>query len=314
MKREPLFFLRSLTLACLASAVNAADLTWNGGSTVDGNWSRNENWSGLAPAGGDTLFFGGSARTSNANDLSDGTPFSGINFNSGAGVFTLSGNSITLDGNISNLSANTQTINLPIALSNVRTIYGVGKQITLNGVLSGTGGLMAAITNSTLKLTADNTYEGFTTVSNGCRLEITHGNAMGSPLSGTLVDGTTSGSLRFGGSVEIAEPITLKFRLPNYAASLYSGPGTNIISGLISKRDETRLAVEAGANALNALILAGGLKHVAGSGACVFYTYDKTLLVVTNKPIEFGSSAELATENPGTVVFAVAGNALVTAR
>jgi len=294
--------------AWMAATALGADRTWDGGGS-DANWKTPANWDGDAtyPSAGDALFFGGASRLSNNNDLPAGTGFTGIGFNNGAGSFTLAGNAITLDGNISNLSANVQTINLPLALSGVRTVYGVGKQVTLNGVLSGAGGLTAAITNSTLKLTADNTYEGFTTVSNGCRVEITHGNALGSPLSGTLVDGSTSGSLRFSGSVEIAEPITLKFRLPNYAASLYSGPGTNIIRGLISKRDETRLAVESGANAL---VLAGGLKHVAGSGACVFYTYDGTLLVVTNKPIELGSSAELATENPGTVVFAVPGNTM----
>ncbi len=292
----------------MAATALAADRTWDGGGG-DANWKTTANWDGDAtyPSAGDALVFGGTSRLSNINDLTAGTGFAGIGFNGGAGAFTLAGNAITLDGNISNLSANVQTLNLPLALSDVRTVYGVGKQVTLNGVLSGAGGLTAAITNSTLKLTADNTYEGFTTISNGCRVEITHGNALGSPLSGTLVDATTSGSLRFSGSVEIAEPITLKFRLPNYAASLYSGPGTNILSGLISKRDETRIAVESGANAL---ILAGGLKHVAGSGSCVFYTYDGTLLVVTNKPIELGSSAPLATENPGTVVFAVGGNTL----
>jgi len=292
-----------------AAAACAANRTWDGGGS-NADWSTTANWDddSTIPVAGDGLFFGGSTRLSNNNNLSAYTAFSGLTFNSGAGAFTLAGNAITLDGNISNLSANAQTINLPLALSDVRTVYGVGKQVTLNGVLSGAGGLTAAITNSTLKLTADNTYEGFTTISNGCRLEITHGNALGSPLSGTLVDGSTSGSLRFSGSVEIAEPITLKFRLPNYAASLYSGPGTNIISGLISKQSETRLAVEDGDNML---VLAGGLKNVSGTDPCVFYVYSaKATLVITNKPIEFGTSVQLATENPGTVVFAVAGNTL----
>jgi autotransporter-associated beta strand protein len=281
---------------------------WDGGGS-DANWSTVANWDGdlTAPFASDALFFGGSTRLSNTNDLSAGIAFAGLSFLNGSGAFILGGNAVTLDGNISNLSTSAQTINLPMVLSGIRTISSPNANVTLNGVLSGPGGLIASATNRTVKLTADNTYEGFTTVSNGCRLEITHGNALGSPLAGTLVDGTTSGSLRFSGSIESAEPITLKFRLPNYAASLYSGPGTNIISGLISKRDETRLAVESGANAL---ILAGGLKHVAGGGSCVFYTYDGTLLVVTNKPIEFGTSAALATENPGTVVFAVGGNTL----
>ena len=247
----------SVGVCCMwvAAIASAANRTWDGGGS-DANWRTPANWDGnvTCPSMGDALFFGGLAWLSNVNDFSTGTAFSGLTFNAGAGAFTLAGNAITLDGDISNLSANAQTIDLPLILSDVRTVYGVDKQVTLNGTLSGPGGLTAAITNGTLKLTGDNTYEGFTTIADKCRVEITHGNALGSLLAGTLVDGDALGILRFSGSVEIEEPITLKSVLPGYAPSLISGSGTNVLKGLISKRKETRLQVESGANTL---VLAG---------------------------------------------------------
>lgn len=300
----------SVGVCCMwvAAIASAANRTWDGGGS-DANWRTPANWDGnvTCPSMGDALFFGGLAWLSNVNDFSTGTAFSGLTFNAGAGAFTLAGNAITLDGDISNLSANAQTIDLPLILSDVRTVYGVDKQVTLNGTLSGPGGLTAAITNGTLKLTGDNTYEGFTTIADKCRVEITHGNALGSLLAGTLVDGDALGILRFSGSVEIEEPITLKSVLPGYAPSLISGSGTNVLKGLISKRKETRLQVESGANTL---VLAGGLKHIADGGACVFYTDPGATLVVTNKPIELGGNYALVTERSGTAVFAVAGNTM----
>ena len=221
-------------IACIAAAAGAADRTWNGASTVDSNWSRSENWGGTAPAGGDALYFGGSTRLNNTNDFDAGTPFSGITFSAGAGAFALAGTGITLDGDLCNFSTSSKTIHLPLALSGDRMIFGSNAAFTVNGIISGMGGLCAAVTN-TLTLTGDNTYEGTTTVSNGCRLLITHPNALGSTAGGTRVYGRTGSSLRLQGGITVDEPITLVGQIPPWINCMTAGSGSNIITGTIYK-------------------------------------------------------------------------------
>ena len=122
-----------LALALFSVAnIQAADRTWTGGGGDD-FWSTSANWD-AAPGAGDTLVFDGASRLSNTNDLG-ATAFAGITFASGAGAFTLAGNAITLGGNVSNLSSSAQTINLPMALSDDRTIYGSAAALTINGTL-----------------------------------------------------------------------------------------------------------------------------------------------------------------------------------
>jgi hypothetical protein len=75
---------QSLILALAAATASAADRTWSGAGS-DNYWSYGANWGGTAPAAGDTLFFGGSTRTSNSNDISADLAISGITFNVGAG-------------------------------------------------------------------------------------------------------------------------------------------------------------------------------------------------------------------------------------
>jgi hypothetical protein len=106
--------------AMLASpSAMAADLTWSGGG-IDANWLTAANWGGVAPVANDSLFFAGSTQLGPVNDSTSGTQFNGINFNSGAGAFTLSGNSINLGGNISNNSAANQTVMLDLNLFGVK--------------------------------------------------------------------------------------------------------------------------------------------------------------------------------------------------
>ena len=283
-------------------AVCAADRTWSGGSVVDSNWSSAANWGGSAPSAGDALFFSGAARTSNTNDLGAGTAFAGIVFNSGAGTFTLGGNGIALDGNVSNLSTSAKIINLPITLSNTRTVFGSNAAFTVNGVLSGPGGLEAAVTN-TLTLAANNTYEGLTTVSNGCRLTLTHANALGSTNIGTRVYGRTGSSLRITGGITVAEPITLVGQILPWISCLGGGSGSNVISGTVYKELDSRITVDSGANTL---VFAGGVRAVSG-GTLILCPSSPGTIVFANKPVEIGGDAFQA-ETKGTTVLAVAGN------
>src|SRR5690349_17726771 len=94
----------------------AADRLWNG-SAGDSKWKTAGNWAGgIAPVSGDSLFFAGTVAAVNTNDFTAGTSFGGLNFN-GPGSFSLWGNSVTLNGNITNSQiATVEAINVPLAL------------------------------------------------------------------------------------------------------------------------------------------------------------------------------------------------------
>ena len=289
-----------LFLFLVAGVSSAADRTWNGGG-AEAYWSLANNWGGTAPEAGDALFFGGSAKLANTNDVEDGTSFTGIIFNSGAGAFVLGGNAITLDGNVSNLSTSVKTLNLPITLSGDRMIYGSNVAFTVNGVLSGPGGLTANVTNSTLTLTASNTYEGVTYVTNGA-LVMSHAYALGSTNAHTMVYGRQHGRIQFGGGLEIYEPFTLNGQRPGYGQTLTCSGGSNTLWGKITKVNEIRVGVSGGST----LVFAGGIHTPAGGGDVILNPGGGTV-IFREVPINLGTGA-LYLDQGGLISIAVAGN------
>ncbi len=291
---------------CFVSAVHAADRTWDGGGS-DAYWGIPANWDGdaTAPGAGDALFFGATSRLAATNDFTAGTAFSGITFLNSAGAYTLGGNAITLAGNISNLSTGAKTIGLPLTLSGTRTIFGSNAAVTVSGVLSGPGGLNTCVTN-TLTLSGNNTYEGFTTVSNGTLL-ITHSSALGSTNSGTRVFSNTDATLKLSGSIEINEPLFFKNDKPvpvQYNSSLISDTGSNTVRSLITKEGNLRIRTESGAKTL---VLAGGVQLVSGGGNLGFNPQSGSTIIVKDKPLQLGTQT-IQSEYSGTVVLAVPGN------
>jgi autotransporter-associated beta strand protein len=95
------------------------------------------------------------------NNFTAGTGFTGLNFLSPAGAFTLSGNSISLDGNITNNQVLvTETINLPMSLSANRTVQiADDAALSLGGAVSGGFGLTKT-GDGLLTLGAANTFAG----------------------------------------------------------------------------------------------------------------------------------------------------------
>ena len=167
---------------------------WSGGGGTP-NWSNAGNWNNIAIMQGDQLTFGSSTGTTTVNDLAAGTFFNGIQFNSGAGAFTLSGNSLSLVGNITNSSSSTQTIALPMAVAgasgltitaaagpvvttSAATINNGGMTLStagtapitlggaISGVPSGSGGLLVQGPGNTT-LSGSNTYSGNTRIAAG---------------------------------------------------------------------------------------------------------------------------------------------------
>ncbi len=121
-------------------AVVAGSPVWNGGSAGDNNWSDAANWGGIAVTADAPLIFNGNTRLNNTNDTAVNTIYSNLVFSSGAGAFVLNGNAVTLGGNITNNSANTETINFGLNFSNNYTLNGAGGTLIIAGGLTNRAG------------------------------------------------------------------------------------------------------------------------------------------------------------------------------
>jgi autotransporter-associated beta strand protein len=180
-----------LALGSLLSASLPAQTIWDGGG-ADNNWSSVLNWNNdQSPANpGDVLQFAGSTRlTPNVNIA---WTVNGLQFNNGAGAFTLGGLGLTVRGNgLANLSSNLQTINNAITAdrsqtwltgssggltvngavsllgSTLTTNASGSTAITLSGAVSGLGALQVTGGNTTLSGSSANTYSGLTSVLGG---------------------------------------------------------------------------------------------------------------------------------------------------
>ncbi|HEX4265844.1 MAG TPA: autotransporter-associated beta strand repeat-containing protein [Verrucomicrobiae bacterium] len=135
---------------------------WNGAG-ADNNWSTSANWSNGLPAFPAVVNFAGNTRPANNNDLS-GITLNGIIYDPAAGAFTLNGNDITLNGNIS-FGANpstlvTQKINLNMAWNSYVNIETPANgNLMLAGNITSANGL-TKIDNGTLTLSGTNTIAG----------------------------------------------------------------------------------------------------------------------------------------------------------
>src|SRR6185369_8592940 len=142
------YIFGSLFAALLVSSqpVSAATDTWTG-SGANNTWTNALNWGVFAPSPGDFLAWG-SGPTTSSNNFPAGTVFGNITFNSGAASFTLTGNRIVLTnlydianglvlspgtafGSISNNSASSQFVNLPVEF-----MHGYHYVVTTNGNLN----------------------------------------------------------------------------------------------------------------------------------------------------------------------------------
>ena len=254
----------------LAAATQATTFTWNGGG-IDSYWQTDANWSGGSKPTSDgsaVLAFSGVTRTSAANNFVADTVFAGINLLNDASSgktasFTLSGNRVTLGGNIVSTTATaaiTDTLSLPILLSGVRTFTPNDKHhLTVSGVIGETGGSYGLIKNGggNLTLNGANTYTGPTVLSGGFvyfnAIKNVGGGASSFGAPTTVESGTiTNGSrlLYTGGSTATDRPIVLttdiQFDVSSGTSTLtlngditgtgylmFRGTGTFVINGLI---------------------------------------------------------------------------------
>gem|GEM_PF-823897 len=185
------------------SITSTGGLGWVG-SAINNYWSNSVNWAGgQIPQAGDQLIFDGQTGLNNTNDLAAHTQFSGIFFNSTAGAFTLNSNAVDLLSGVVNLSANTQTLNLPLVLAANGLVFDANAgSLVVNGAISETNGSFGLAKSGayTLTLAGANTYTGGTILNAGTLSvgAISDTGASGISTSGVLT--FNGGALQFTGA------------------------------------------------------------------------------------------------------------------
>ena len=252
-----------------------APSVWDGGSTVDSNWTTAANWVGdVAPSTGNTvdLQMDGTLRLSPVVDTHDPWILNSLTFNSTASSFSLSGYELSFEGTsagtaVVNNSANTQKI------ANILHLKGTGTKtidaaagsltldgdvrldvtgrfqgssdITVNGSVVGSGAL-EKYGSGTLTLTQDNGYDGATTVGAGA-LRIEHGQALGDTSAGTTV--SSGASLHLAGGIHVgSEALTLNGTGIAGEGALRALSGDNLWNGTVTLASDSEIDVAAGAS------------------------------------------------------------------
>lgn len=222
--------LRTNTAAIISVTVSGATRAW-AGSGADDNWSTGINWSGgIAPISPeDSVTFTGSTRLTPALDSSATVP--GLTFDSGASSFTLGatgGSTLTLNGGtgVTNNSANTQSVNIPIILGSAQNFNAAGagtltiantvnnggnllsgdgaNNSSFNGAISGGGGV-TKVGTGTMTLSGGNSYGGVTTVNAGT-LAVSGGSAI--PDASAVVVANVAGATLSVGANETVGSLT----------------------------------------------------------------------------------------------------------
>ena len=256
--------------------------TWDGGATLGGtanNFNNAVNWStDIAPTSGATTKIAMAGTTRLSPDLNVDFTLNSLKFDNTASSFTLNANAgreFTFDGIVPSIiqdSANNQLVNAPIILNKLTFVETSGAgDLTLAGVISGTGGLNKLGTGGDLVLSGANTYTGVTTINEGTVIAA-NSTALGSTAAGTTV--ASGATLALQGGITIgAEDLTLSGNLINTAgANSYggaiSGTGAVTVTGgtltLAGAAANTYTGATAVQDGTLALAKTGGVTAIAG--------------------------------------------------
>ena len=216
------------------------------------------------------LATGGSAV--NSNNLAAGTRFQAITFLPSAPAYQLTGSSISLGGNVLNLSSSNQTINLALALVASGISFNTGAAgLSVSGAVSGTGGI-TKLGSGELILSASNRYTGGTNLADGT-LVVANSAALGP--SGSLV--FSGGTLQYSGiSTDFSSRVSPV--AANQAVAINTGGEVVSFASAISGSGSL---VKLGAGEL---ILAGSDAYTGGT-----YVWEGTLAIDGKSAIPSGS-------------------------
>jgi hypothetical protein len=187
-------------LGAVGQSAFAVNTTWLG--NTDANFSTLANWSTGATPNLNTPIFGaaGSSGTALNNDISSAT-YGGITFNSGASAFTISGNSFSLTGNLTNNSSSLQTINTGFALGGTaRTFVGGTGGLSLGGTITSSNAILT--TTGAIALTGSTTVDGAAGSNVGY---VTLGNNIGAANTASVTL-SSGGSLTINGTTNATKP------------------------------------------------------------------------------------------------------------
>jgi len=210
---------------------------------------------------------------------------------------------VVLGGGTVGASASWATsANMELTNQNGATVFDTAANaVTLNGVLSGNGGLVKRGAGGTLALTNANSFSGGALVSAGT-LALYHGQALG--VGPVNVAGGGTNKLFLTGGIALTNAVTLGSEQPSYSDVLRSVSGENIIGGLFtvyqsSLRSEpgSTLRITNGiAGTSYVSFNAGGTIRVEGRPICL-----------TNQAVYFGGGSSGTIQlNAGNNVFSTA--------
>jgi autotransporter-associated beta strand protein len=192
----------------------SSSLTWSidPDSTL---WSKASDWTeNSVPQSPAILTFKSSADTVITNDLTNLT-VSRIQFDADASQYTIGGNSMALNNDLVNNSTQLQTITTPIVLNTQLSVSTNTANLTLSGVISGTGSLRKTGTGI-LTVSGTNTYSGGTVItgsingwppSNGIEVSSNGTGTPSNPTSGPL--GTGKITFNGGGLWAVGNDVTI---------------------------------------------------------------------------------------------------------
>ncbi len=265
----------------LAPLSEAATLTWTG-AAGDNNTANPLNWSpAQAPVANDVLIFAGAAGLT--PQLATSLTVGSITFDTTAQGFTLGGaGTFTVNSGLTNSSTSAEAINTALKLgasqnwnaaSGALTIGGPvnlqsftvtssgGKALTINGAITGTGGVKQNGKGS-LTLTGNNAYSGLTTLQSGT-LNVGSNTALG---TGTLTV-TNAGNLdATGGARTIANTLQIgnSFTFLGSNGLTITGPASISINSTITANGSGPLA-------LNGVLTGTKTLTKAGTGTLGLY-------------------------------------------
>lgn len=201
-----------------ASAVAPYTCTWTG--AVDNNFSTAGNWSGCnsaAPqaADGDNLVFPNTVSNLTPNNDLSGATFGSITFQGTAFGMTISGNSFTVTGGITDNSTGVEpagtggsaiTNNITFTGNQSITVTASTQSLDLTGVVSGSANLTKAGAGA-LYLGGNNTFSGSMTINAGQVLAYST-TALGGTGAGTTVNDGGNLVFNLSNGSTVSEPLT----------------------------------------------------------------------------------------------------------